>query len=1192
MPTEIDSLQIKIETKAGKAAKGIDDLIASLGRLKNVEYGDKLQKLSKALQPLQNLKLTGFASAMNSLKKIPDITKSLDAKTINAFAAACEKLSTALSPLASQMNKVGSSFTALPSTVRKTTQAMNAYSAAADDSEESTDKLGNILDDVRTKYAAVTGAVHIIGNTIGQWINNVNNYVENVNLFTVSMGSYADSAMAYAERVSELMGIDVSEWIRNQGVFMSIATGFGLMEDKAYALSKGLTELSYDISSFFNVSLDADDGAFAKVRSGLAGELEPLRALGYALDEATLQQVAYDHGVQMSIGTMTQAQKAMLRYTAIVEQSARMGVIGDLSRTLVTPANAIRILRAQIQQLTRALGSLFIPILIKVIPYVQAFTQIVTAAIQRLATLVGFELPTIDYSGLEKVAGSVEDTSTGLKEATNNVKKLKSQMLGIDELNVISPDDGSDSAGAGSGGGYGDDLGIDIADVWDESMLSNIQSEVDEIVEKMKPLLELAVGIGTAILAWKVGKAFLTGLESAKILLSDIAKKPGASSATTLFFGAGFSEKFMKFAEYLRKTPIGGLILGSGSTSIGAALAAVAAVVAAVGALVYGIVDVYKKSENFRTGLKTIFDGVVGLFGLVGDAFEWMGKQLGKIELPDGLKLAIDGLSDALSWAELSVGDFLIAAGGFALFGGWGLAILGVVEAIKFVGYAASDSLEPVDLFGEGISELTKQKVEPFLEKMDELEQTVKADYWGNVKITMTDVETIKTQLNEITTIIIDELDADKNAALAKLNPLEGALENTELTYDELVKKIEQSYAQQEGIVLTGKSRITAIYSKAAKENREITDEEAAEIEQIQREMKETGIKYLSESQTESNRILQALKDNSTQLSAEQASEIIKDAKNAKDETIKSANEQYKGIELEAQRMLDTGVINKEEYDAIIAAAKTTRNDTVNAANKQYDSIVKTAKSKMGEYAKYIDTETGEIKSNWRLWCEGLSAWWNNTWSNMKKLASAGWNNVTKWFEEKVKPWFTKEKWEEVFSGIKEGLEAGVKKALNKGIDLLNSFIGWVNDKMSFTIPGFEIGGMDIVNPITGKVKHWDGVELWDSTDVTLFTLPKITQKFADGGFIEDGLFTMNHGEIAGKFSNGKSVVANNEQIIAGISEGVYSAVVSAMQHAGGSSGEQSINVYLDGKQIYSSVKKTESERGKQLFGNQLGYNF
>lgn len=605
--------------------------------------------------------------------------------------------------------------------------------------------------------------------------------------------------------------------------------------------------------------------------------------------------------------------------------------------------------------------------------------------------------------------------------------------------------------------------------------------------------------------------------------------------------------------------------MGSGSTSIVAVAATIGGVVAAIAGIAYGFVDVYNKSENFRTGLSTIVDGVSFLIGKVVEFFKWIGDGIAGL-IPQGVKDFISGL-------DLSIGDLLITAGGLALFGPLGLLIEGVVLAIKGIGYAASDSLEPVDLFADGISEATQTKVEPFLTKMDELEQTFKMIDWGNIEITMTDVDTIKAQLGSIVETITSELDSDKNEALANIDPLKGAMDAE--SYAALVAKVEESYTLQAEKVQAGADAINAIVAKAAAEGRTITDAEAQEIARIQEEMKITGIKYLSDSETESNLILTRLKDNATQLSAEQASEIIKKALEARDTTIAAANEQYEGILLEAQRMLDTGVINKEEYDKIVAAATQTRDDTVNAANEQYDNIVKTAKTQMGEYAKYIDEETGEIKSRWKVFCEDMGTWWSSVWSSIKTWASNGWSAVTKWFDSSVKPWFTKEKWADIFSGIKEGLIQGIKNALNKGIDMLNNFISWINSKVSFNIDSFEIFGK----------------QLWDDMTVTLFTLPSITQRFADGGFIEDGLFTMNRGEIAGKFNNGKSVVANNEQIIAGISEGVYSAVVAAMGD-GGSRESQNINVYLDGKQIYSSVKKTESERGKQIFGNQLGYGY
>ena len=128
-----------------------------------------------------------------------------------------------------------------------------------------------------TKLAAKLGvfaiAAHKLNQKIGSWITQSNNYIENLNLFTASMGKYAEEAQNYAETVGEIMGIDPSDWMRNQGVFNTLAVGFGVASDRASLMSKNLTQLGYDLSSFFNISIEE---SMQKLQSGLAGELEPL----------------------------------------------------------------------------------------------------------------------------------------------------------------------------------------------------------------------------------------------------------------------------------------------------------------------------------------------------------------------------------------------------------------------------------------------------------------------------------------------------------------------------------------------------------------------------------------------------------------------------------------------------------------------------------------------------------------------------------------------------------------------------------------------------------------------------------------------------------------------------------------------------------------------------------------------------
>jgi hypothetical protein len=188
-----------------------------------------------------------------------------------------------------------------------------------------------------------------------------------------------------------------------------------------------------------------------------------------------------------------------------------------------------------------------------------------------------------------------------------------------------------------------------------------------------------------------------------------------------------------------------------------------------------------------------------------------------------------------------------------------------------------------------------------------------------------------------------------------------------------------------------------------------------------------------------------------------------------------------------------------------------------------------------------------------------------------KTTLSNKWSEIKDWYNKNVAPKFTLDFWLTKFQNLKTGFTQTIKNMLNAGIEMINKFIGWLNDKMKFSWDAVTVAGKEIV----------------PSGNIQLFRIPQITQRFADGGFIEDGLFTMNHGEIAGRFSNGKSVVANNQQIVEGISEGVYRAVVAAMADRGGG-GDQNFNIYLDGKKITASVEKTQRERGRQILAGGL----
>lgn len=352
-------------------------------------------------------------------------------------------------------------------------------------------KLGGFFQSLKTTGVLV--GIRMLRSELSKAITESNDYQEDLNLFTASMGQYAKEAQEYAENVGEVMGIDPAKWMRNQGVFNTLLTGFGSVSDRAYLMSKNLTQLGYDISSFFNISVE---DAMQKLQSGISGELEPLRRLGYDLSQAKLEQTALTLGIEKSVSAMTQAEKAELRYYAIMTQVTTAQ--GDMARSLEAPANQLRIFQAQLTQASRAIGNIFIPLLQKILPVAIAVLRVVRELADAIAKLFGFKLTEIDYSGVGNLASGAEDAASGLDDATSAAKALKKSVMGFDELNILNGNtsSGSGSAGAPSGGGF--DFELPEYDFLGDA----VSKQIDDITQKLKGILKMAVDIAASAALW------------------------------------------------------------------------------------------------------------------------------------------------------------------------------------------------------------------------------------------------------------------------------------------------------------------------------------------------------------------------------------------------------------------------------------------------------------------------------------------------------------------------------------------------------------------------------------------------------------------------------------------------------------------------------------------------------------------
>lgn len=642
----IERLEIQISDNSEQAVGGLDRLSASLSHLRSATTNSAgLNKVSKALQginqaaqssgfsnltkqvgiivsalkPLEDLGKNNLTSFVTQLNKIPDVTEKLDLATTTAFAQSIERVTEAVKPLAVEMEKIAMGFSALPVKMQRFITQVDKSTKSTGTATNTYRKMTSALDSINTKlnFAAIYTVGKRVFNLLGKMVQSAADYVEDINLYTVALGEYAQAASEYANRAQNLLGIDANQFLREMGVFSSIAEGLGVASDSANVLSQNLTQLAYDLSSFRNISFET---AFEKLQSGITGQTKPLMELGISVHQATLEQTALKYGIDQSVSSMTEAQKVMLRYVTIMDASTQ--AMGDMGRTLETPGNQIRIFQQQIQLLSRSLGSLFIPILNKVIPYVLAFVKVLRMAADAVAQFFGFTLPTIDYSNLDSISAGIggaadeaDDLSSGLSDAASQAKKLRDYVMGFDELNIINPpDDTSSSGGSGgsAGGGIGGDLGIDLPSY---DFLDGLNAMADELIPKMKDLLKYVLAFAAALAAIKLLK-FLSSMANLLKNLSPLGKAFASVAAAALSFFGGFlvgEELFRLFNGELEgfslKMGIGIVAMVAGTAALAAMLGPAGLVIGVLASLT-GVLVGYSSAQaeaQKQTSTMTVF---------------------------------------------------------------------------------------------------------------------------------------------------------------------------------------------------------------------------------------------------------------------------------------------------------------------------------------------------------------------------------------------------------------------------------------------------------------------------------------------------------------------------------------------------------------------------------------------------------
>ena len=421
----------------------------------------------------------------------------------SAYTQVVQNLVNNLTQLVQVNINVDNSVRQINSTTNTVNTRLNQYNRVAQTARERTQNFSTAQKSLLKSVSSTVARLYImfmalksVATKLADAYNASNDFIEAQNLFDVTMRNNADSAKEFAGAVERIMGINLAEWLSFQGRFKQLASGFGVVNEQADIMSKNLTQLSYDMASFFNTT---NQKAFEKLSSAMAGQVKGLREFGIDTSNASLEQYALAKGIDLSVRKMTQAQKAVLRYNYILEKS--INIQGDLARTITTPANAMRVLNAQIEQLRRAIGNIISMVVTQFIPYIQAAVILLTDWANSLAKEWGFELPKIDYSNLDQavsitddIADDFNDVADNIEEATSEAKKFKLQLMGFDELNILkSPKE--DSAGKDKTklddivNNYPSDLGLGVPEY--DFGLDKVSSKARDIAEKIKNFFDI-----------------------------------------------------------------------------------------------------------------------------------------------------------------------------------------------------------------------------------------------------------------------------------------------------------------------------------------------------------------------------------------------------------------------------------------------------------------------------------------------------------------------------------------------------------------------------------------------------------------------------------------------------------------------------------------------------------------------------
>nr|DAM92201.1 MAG TPA: minor tail protein [Caudoviricetes sp.] len=548
---ELPSLATGLNNAAAKlgsmseVSASTNAFITSLGKLASA--GDKTGKTASQLSTLAQEVLKFF----DVMKSAPDISSSTIRMTeaLAVLASSGSKVGRATSSVSSSLNNLSSVGSKVSSVMHGVANAFQAFASktislggkavsaiagignASSETGEKIRKLSNPLSSLTNKLSALYAKGFLVKRALevlSSPVESAMNYVETLNYFNSAFNQVAEgidtdewkksgikSAEAYAnsfqERAKQLsqkltgfeisdtgeltrtntasLGLDPEKAMQYQATFAQMSSSMGDTSETALKLSNALTMIGSDLASVRN--MDFED-VWEDMASGLTGMSRTMDKYGINIRNANMQQELYNLGINTSISNLSQADKTILRTIILLNNSKYAW--GDLANTINQPANQIRMLQSNFASLGRTIGSLFIPILRTVLPYINAIVIALQRMFAYIAKLLGIKLSNFVSStggisvDTSNIADDMDNASGSIDTANKNAKKLEKTLsvLSFDELNQLNDNSDSGSTSNPSSGSGNGGLGhIGALDAALDDALSAYQKAWDEAFKKM-----------------------------------------------------------------------------------------------------------------------------------------------------------------------------------------------------------------------------------------------------------------------------------------------------------------------------------------------------------------------------------------------------------------------------------------------------------------------------------------------------------------------------------------------------------------------------------------------------------------------------------------------------------------------------------------------------------------------------------